>query len=69
MRRAVQAGYGVTFISRTAVESDLEAGTLTEARVQGLEATREISLASAVGRARSRVADAFVEFAAQRLAS
>jgi DNA-binding transcriptional LysR family regulator len=69
VRRAVQAGYGVTFISRTAVESDLEAGTLTEARVQGLEATREISLAVAAGRARSRVADAFVEFARPRLAA
>jgi DNA-binding transcriptional LysR family regulator len=69
VRRAVQEGYGVTFISRTAVESELQAGSLTEARVQGLEATREISLASATGRARSRVADAFVEFAAARLAS
>ncbi len=69
VRRAVQAGYGVTFISRTAVESELEAGTLDEARVQGLEATREISLAVAAGRARSRVADAFVEFARPRLAS
>jgi DNA-binding transcriptional LysR family regulator len=69
VRRAVQAGYGVTFISRTAVESELDAGTLTEARVQGLEATREISLAVAAGRARSRVADAFVDFARPRLAA
>ena len=69
VRRAVEAGYGVTFISRTAVESDLEAGTLTEARVQGLEATREISLASASGRPRSRVASAFVDFAQRRLAA
>jgi DNA-binding transcriptional LysR family regulator len=69
VRKAVEAGYGVTFISRTAVESDLVAGTLTEARVDGLEATREISLASAAGRARSRVADAFVDFARGRLAS
>jgi DNA-binding transcriptional LysR family regulator len=68
VRRAVEAGYGVTFISRTAVDADLEAGRLTEARVQGLEATREISLASAVGRARTRVADAFVDFARVRLA-
>ena len=68
VRRAVGAGYGVTFISRTAVESDLVAGTLAEARVQGLEATREISLASASGRARSRVAEAFVTFARERLA-
>jgi DNA-binding transcriptional LysR family regulator len=67
VRSAVAAGYGVTFISRTAVESDLAAGTLAEARVQGLEATREISLATATGRARSRVADAFVDFARARL--
>jgi DNA-binding transcriptional LysR family regulator len=68
VRRAVEAGYGVTFISRTAIESDLEAGTLAEARVEGLEATREISLASAAGRARTRVADTFVTFARDRLA-
>jgi DNA-binding transcriptional LysR family regulator len=68
VRHAVEAGYGVTFISRTAVESQLAAGTLAEARVEGLEATREISLASATGRARTRVADAFVEFARTRLA-
>ena len=37
VRRAVEAGYGVTFISRTAVESDLAAGTLAEARVEGLD--------------------------------
>jgi DNA-binding transcriptional LysR family regulator len=67
-RRAVEAGYGVTFISRTAVESDLAAGRLAEARVKGLDATREISLASASGRARTRVADAFVTFAREQLA-
>lgn len=69
VRRAVEAGFGVTFISRTAVESDLMAGTLAEARVEGLEATREISLATATGRARSRVAEAFGAFARERLAS
>jgi DNA-binding transcriptional LysR family regulator len=66
-RSAVAAGYGVTFISRTAIESDLEAGTLTEARVDGLEATREIALASATGRTRTRVATEFVEFARSRI--
>ena len=44
-------------------------GPLAEARVEGLDATREISLASATGRARTRVADAFVTFARERLAS
>jgi DNA-binding transcriptional LysR family regulator len=63
VRAAVEAGYGVTFISRTAVEADLEAGTLAESQVEGLAASREISLASATGRARSRAAEAFVEFA------
>ncbi len=68
VRRAVEAGYGVTFISRTAVEADLAAGRLAESRVEGLDATREISLASASGRARTRVAQAFVEFARDQLA-
>ena len=67
VRRAVEAGFGVTFISRTAVESELADGRLAEARVEGLEATRVISLASAVGRTRTRVADAFVEFATARV--
>lgn len=69
VRAAVEAGYGVTFISRTAVEADLEAGTLAEAQVEGMAASREISLASATGRTRSRVADAFVEFARGRLSA
>jgi DNA-binding transcriptional LysR family regulator len=67
VRHAVEAGFGVTFISRTAVESQLAAGTLAEARVEGLDATREISLASATRRASSRVAAAFVEFASDRV--
>ena len=69
VRHAVEAGYGVTFISRTAVESELAADTLAEARVEGLDATREISLASAAGRARTRVAEAFVEFARARVSA
>ena len=63
-----RAGFGVTFISRTSVESDLAAGTLTEARVEGLELGREIFLVRATGRAETRAARAFVEFAGARLA-
>ena len=69
VRSAVQAGYGVTFISRSAVEPELAAGTLAAARVQGLDAKREISLARAAGRTPTRVADAFVEFARGRLSA
>ena len=47
VRSAVRAGYGVTFISRSAIESDLAAGTLAAARVEGLEPAREISLVRA----------------------
>jgi len=67
VRSAVQGGYGVTFISRSAVESDLAAGTLVAARVEGLGAKREISLVRASGRATTRAAQAFVEFAHERL--
>jgi DNA-binding transcriptional LysR family regulator len=64
---AVRAGYGVTFISRSAVEPDLAAGTLTEARVKGLDPRREISLVRATRRAETRAARAFVDFARSRL--
>jgi DNA-binding transcriptional LysR family regulator len=67
VKSAVEAGHGVTFISRTAVERELGAGTLAEARVRGLEPSREISLVRASGRVSTRVADAFVEFARGRL--
>jgi DNA-binding transcriptional LysR family regulator len=67
VRSAVQAGYGVTFISRRAVESELAAATLAEARVEGVDARREVSLVRATGRSSTRAADAFVEFAAERL--
>ena len=65
---AVRGGYGVTFISRSSVENDLSAGTLVEARVAGLELEREIHLVRATGRAETRAARAFVEFARERLA-
>ena len=67
VKSAVDAGFGVTFISRSAIVAELEAGTLAAARVEGLEPAREISLVRATGRAATRVADAFVEFARGRL--
>jgi DNA-binding transcriptional LysR family regulator len=67
-RSAVIGGYGVTFISRSAIEADLAAGTVAVGRVEGLEPSREISLVRSAGRAETRVAQAFVEFARARLA-
>ena len=67
-RSAVVAGYGVTFISRSAIEADIAAGTVDVGRVEGLEPSRTISLVRSAGRAETRVAQAFVEFARARLA-
>jgi DNA-binding transcriptional LysR family regulator len=67
-RSAVLAGYGITFISRSAVEADVAAGTVATARVEGLEPSREIWLVRSGGRAATRVGQAFVEFARARLA-
>jgi DNA-binding transcriptional LysR family regulator len=67
VRTAVEAGFGVTFISRSAIEAALAAGTLTEARIEGLEPSREIFLARAAGRTLTRVAQAFLDLAHERL--
>ena len=66
-RSAVAAGYGVTFISRAAIEADLAAGTLALARVKGLEPARQISLVRSTGRSPTRAAEAFVAFAKERV--
>jgi len=67
-RTAVLAGFGVTFISRSAIEADVSSGMIAIARVAGLDASREISLVRASGRTETRVAQAFVDFARNRLA-
>jgi len=64
---AVRAGHGVTFISRRSVEADLAAGTLAEARVEGLELERNVFVVRASGRAETRAARAFLAFATDRL--
>jgi LysR family transcriptional regulator, transcriptional activator of the cysJI operon len=67
VRSAVLAGHGVTFVSRSAIEADVVAGALATARVRGLDPARQIFLARAAGRAQTRAAQAFVEFARARL--
>jgi DNA-binding transcriptional LysR family regulator len=69
VRSAVAAGHGVTFISRTGIEAELAAGTLVTARVRGLDPVREIFLVRSSGRTETRSAQAFVEFARERLPS
>jgi DNA-binding transcriptional LysR family regulator len=67
VKSAVTAGYGVAFISRTAIEGELAAGTLAAARVEGVDPARQIYLVRARGRTPTRAAEAFVEFAKERV--
>jgi DNA-binding transcriptional LysR family regulator len=67
VKAAVTAGYGVTFISRAAIAADLAAGTLATARVEGLDPARDISLVRSAGRSPTRAAEAFLDFARERL--
>ncbi|HEY2326512.1 MAG TPA: selenium metabolism-associated LysR family transcriptional regulator [Gaiellaceae bacterium] len=64
---AVRSGYGVSFISRASIETDLEAGMLAESRVVGLEAEREIYLVRAAGRSETRAAREFLDFARKQI--
>jgi DNA-binding transcriptional LysR family regulator len=67
VRSAVLAGHGIAFISRLAVDADLDEGRVATARVRGLDPVREIFLARAGGRSETRAARAFVAFAQERL--
>ncbi len=69
VKSAVAAGYGVAFISRTAIEGELAAGTLASARVAGLEPSRQLYVVRAKGRTPTRAAKAFLEFARERVAA
>jgi LysR family transcriptional regulator, transcriptional activator of the cysJI operon len=67
VKSAVAAGYGVSFISRSAVEAELAAGTLAAAQVEGLEPSREISLVRSSRRPLTHAAEAFVAFAREHV--
>jgi DNA-binding transcriptional LysR family regulator len=69
VKSAVAAGYGVAFISRTAIEGELSAGTLSFARVTGLEPSRQLYVVRTKGRSPTRAAEAFLEFARAQVAA
>ena len=66
-KSAVLGGYGLAFISRSALEEELASGTLAVARVAGLAPSRQIYLVQASGRVRTRAAEAFVAFAHEQV--
>ncbi|MDQ4081667.1 MAG: selenium metabolism-associated LysR family transcriptional regulator [Actinomycetota bacterium] len=67
VKSAVAAGFGIAFISRTAIEGEVGAGTLATARVEGMEPVRQIYLVRPRGRPPTRAAEAFVAFATARV--
>ena len=67
IKSAVAGGYGVSFISKTAIEGELAAGRLAAAQVEGIEPARQIYLVRARGRSITRAAEAFLEFAKERV--
>jgi DNA-binding transcriptional LysR family regulator len=67
VKSAVAAGYGVAFISRTAIEGELASGRLAAAQVEGVEPARQIYIVRARGRSATRAAEAFLSFAKERL--
>ena len=67
VKSAVAGGYGVSFISKTAIEGELAAGRLAAAQVEGIEPARQIYLVRARSRSMTRAAEAFVAFAKERV--
>ena len=66
-KAAVEAGYGVSFLSQLAVERELRLGTLATAEVAGIDPFRDFSTVRASGGELSRTTAAFVAWARIRL--
>ena len=61
VKKAVQNGLGIAFISAVAVESELKAKTLLAVKVQGLQIRRELKIVYRKDKHLSAAARAFVE--------
>ena len=63
VKRAVQSGLGVAFVSRFAVETELKARALAAVTVRDLKIRREMKIVHRVGKHLSKAALAFIETA------
>lgn len=63
VKKAVQSGLGIAFISRFAVETELKAKTLTTVRVRDLVIARELKIVYRRDKHQSPAARAFIEIA------
>jgi len=65
LKKAVQSGLGIAFISKFAVESELKAKTLATVRISKLTINRELKIVYRKDKHLSRAARAFIELALQ----
>lgn len=63
VKKAVQSGLGIAFISRFAVETELQAKSLVAVRVTGLEIRRELKIVYRKDKHLGRAAQTFIEMA------
>ncbi|HEU5239758.1 MAG TPA: selenium metabolism-associated LysR family transcriptional regulator [Pyrinomonadaceae bacterium] len=65
VKKAVQSGLGIAFISKFAVETELKAKSLVAVRVQGLDINRELKIVYLKDKHLGRAAQRFIEMARQ----
>lgn len=63
VKRAVQSGLGLAFISRFAVETELKAKSLVAVRVNGLDINRELKIVRRKDKHLGRAAQTFIDMA------
>ena len=63
LKKAVQSGLGIAFISKFAIESEMKAKTLASVRVSKLTINRELKIVYRKDKHLSRAARAFIEMA------
>ena len=67
-KAAVEAGFGVSFLSQLAVERELRLGTLATAEVAGIDPVRDFSTVRSATQRPSRLIEAFLGWSRTRLA-
>jgi len=63
VKKAVQSGLGIAFISRFAVEPELKAKSLVAIRIKGLDVKRELKIVYRKDKHLGRAAQTFIEMA------
>ena len=65
VKKAVQSGMGIAFISKFAVETELKARSLVAIRVNGLDINRDLKIVYRKDKHLGRAAQAFIDIASQ----